>query len=312
MEKELTQSSITFGKYKDKTLSDVLKDRSYCKWLIEQPWFQINYEFLYNKVKEYDPKIYFIKNIVEDDNFLLTYKYFDLIPINELLISLTEDERKCYEFYLKMIEQLKNKILKNKDDFKENIYDIKAPVNWLKLFETDYSLKREVFKEFINTYELPNITSIVEDIKKKGNIEYKGAKSFNIAKQNSLKQEKYWEEILKSKYGEDISQQYKYEDCFFDFLNIKSNTIYECKLGLKDFNPDQYRKYLIALKEYNIIYIIGYDCIIDTKHHKIYTSEHDKYTSYIENIPLMKQPSQFDNIIKDFEIIILKNINDLL
>ena len=43
----------------------------------------------------------------------------------------------------------------------------------------------------------------LERVKKEGGIEYKGARSFIIAKDRSLKQEGWWEEILKSKYGEE-------------------------------------------------------------------------------------------------------------
>ena len=61
---------------------------------------------------------------------------------------------------------------------------------------------------------------VKEDIKKEGGIEYKGAKSFLIAKKNSQNQENFWEQILKEKYGEDIGTQFKYENCIFDFINI--------------------------------------------------------------------------------------------
>lgn len=307
----LTQESISFGKYKDKTLTDVLKDRPYCKWLLEQPWFQTSYEYLFNRVSEYNPTIFFFKNYDGDSTeFLHTYKYFNLIPCNELQIILTEIEIKCYSFYLSMIDELKNKILCNQEQLKP-LYDIKAPTNWLKKFETEYSLSRDVFKNFINSYELANIPYIIEDIKKQGGIEYKGAQSFNIAKQNSKKQEDFWGNILKQRYGEDISTQYKYEKCIFDFLNIKTNTIFECKLGLRDFNLEQFKKYIIALKEYRIIYLIGYDCVINIEKQIIYTTDVDKYKSYQLDIPTLKNKSKFDEVIETFEIIELKNIEDL-
>ncbi|MBZ5782277.1 hypothetical protein, partial [Klebsiella aerogenes] len=76
---------------------------------------------------------------------------------------------------------------------KINPFDIKAPSSWLKDFEKKTELNRDVFKEFLASYSLPNIPYIIEDIKKVGGIEYKGAKSFIIAKNNSLKQEEFWE-----------------------------------------------------------------------------------------------------------------------
>ena len=77
----LENDSITFGKYKGSTLSRVLRDRSYCKWLINQDWFQTNYVFLYNRVLEYDPHSYFIKK-TEKGEFLCAYEYFNLIQMN--------------------------------------------------------------------------------------------------------------------------------------------------------------------------------------------------------------------------------------
>ena len=57
----LTSDSITFGKYKGFTLGHVLKDRGYCSWLLEQDWFQNGYEYLYNRIKEYKPLVYFLQ-----------------------------------------------------------------------------------------------------------------------------------------------------------------------------------------------------------------------------------------------------------
>ena len=64
---------------------------------------------------------------------------------------------------------------------------------------------------------MKSIARIIEDVKKEGGIDYKGAKSFLIAKDNSLKQEEYWKIILKKYYGEQIGCQYKIDNCHFDF-----------------------------------------------------------------------------------------------
>ena len=185
----LSTETITFGKYKNGILGQVLKDRSYCKWLLEQEWFQNSYEYLYNRVKKYNPLDYFIKGVNSNGegngkgdggSFIESYKYFRLIPVEELKlppeVDLTLDEKKCYSFYIKTIEELKAKIICN---FMENKYDIKAPVKWLQKFEKETELKRSVFKSFIDSYELPNITYIVEDIKKEGGIKYKGAQFYH-------------------------------------------------------------------------------------------------------------------------------------
>ena len=165
---------------------------------------------------------------------------------------------------------------------------------------------------FISSYDLPNITNIIEDIKKAGNIEYKGAKSFLIAKKNSEDQEMFWEYILKEKYGEQISSQFKYEKCIFDFINISSNMIYECKLGLKDFNEEQYNKYLLTLNKYKIIYLIELDCIIDVDSKIIYTlsSSFQKYLFYQINIHLLSKPSKFDELISEYDIVKIENLKD--
>ena len=304
---ELDINLITFGKYKNKYLKDILKDRSYCKWLLEQDWF-LNYEYLFNQINNYDPLSFFISDEVSSsENFIENYKFFNLKKIEELEIELSKNEKICYKFYLKTIEELKEKISKNTSN---NPYDIKCPTKWLQNFEKETGIKRDEFKLFINSYDLPNITNIIEDIKKEGNIEYKGAKSFLIAKKNSENQEMFWEYILKEKYGDQISSQFKYEQCIFDFINISSNIIYECKLGLKDFNEEQYNKYLLTLNKYKIIYLIERDCIIDVESKIIYTlsSSFQKYLFYQINIHLLSKPSKFDELIVDYDIVEIENL----
>ena len=56
----LTENDITFGKYKDLTLTELLKDREYCGWLLKQDWFERQYEYLYNRVKMYVPIDFFV------------------------------------------------------------------------------------------------------------------------------------------------------------------------------------------------------------------------------------------------------------
>jgi hypothetical protein len=308
----LSQDSITFGKYKGSTLSIILKDRSYCEWLLKQKWFEEQYEYLYNRVNEYDPKTYFLKTVQESEHFTEHYTYFNLEEVKDVKLPLTQKEENCYEYYLRMIDELRERILTRVEKCEENPYDIKAPVKWLKAFELEYEENRQDFKDFINSYGLPNIPYIVEDIKKEGGIEYKGAQSFNIAKSRSLKQEKYWEDIMKECYGEDVSFQYKYEKCIFDMLIIPTNTIVECKLGLKDFNPSQHRKYKLTLDKFRIVYIIGYDGIIVIERGKIYTNNPDKYKLYQLQIPDMKEPSPFDQIIQEFEIEEVDDLKTLL
>uniref|UniRef100_A0A6C0CYU9 Uncharacterized protein n=1 Tax=viral metagenome TaxID=1070528 RepID=A0A6C0CYU9_9ZZZZ len=304
---------ITFGKYKDKKLNDVLRDRPYCKWLLTQDFFKNNYEYLYNRVLKYNPLDFFLKSYTNttSDLFIDTYQYFNLYPLEELKIELNEEEKECYKFYLDTISDLRSRIVSRTIRNEENVYDIKAPVKWLQNFETETNISRETFKTFITSYELPNITTVIEEIKKQGNLIYKGAKSYKIAKENSVLQELYWEKILKEKYKEHLGTQFKYEKCIFDFINIKTNTIFEVKLALKDFSETQYKKYITALKCYRIIYLIDYDCVINIQKGVIYTTNKDKYTLYQYQISHMKSPSKFDKIIKDFTVIEISDLLDL-
>jgi hypothetical protein len=301
----LNNESITFGKYSGKELNVILKDRKYCYWLINQEWFQTNYEYLYNRIKEYKPSPYFLDiNNTDSTDFLDIYPYFFLKNLKDIELPLTDSEQTCYTFYSDTIQDLKQRIISRESE--DNKYAIKAPVKWLQTFENNSGLKREDFKAFLYSYELPNITSIVEDIKKQGGIEYKGAKSFLIAKQNSEKQEKWWESILKAEFGENLGTQFKYKNCIFDFINISTNTIYECKLALKDFNEEQYNKYLIALEEYRIIYLIGNDCVINCVDKTIETIDENKYKIYLSTV---KNPNKFEISISEFEI---KNVKEFI
>jgi hypothetical protein len=189
-----------------------------------------------------------------------------------------------------MLDTLKNQIIYRKNFNLPNIYDIKAPVGWLQRMELEYCISREDFKEFLYAYDLLNIPYIIEAIKKVGGIDYKGARSYTIAHKKSKEQEKWWGDILKEKYGEDIGVQFQYENCFFDFIHINKNTIYECKLGLKDFNEEQHSKYLLALNKYTILYLIDRDCVINIAHRMLYTT--DTTNKYI----IQKLKSPFDEI----------------
>ena len=310
---DISINTITFGKYKGKKLENMLRDREYCKWIVNEDWFQTNYEYLYNRILEYEPRKFFLpEDPIDSENFIDRYLYFNLKTTQEIenagLVTLTDVEKECYKYYLSLIQDLKLKIYLRIQDNKENIFDIKASTKWLKTFETDTGLNRELFKEFINSYDLPNIPYIIEDIKREGGIEYKGAKSFIIAKENSLKQEAYWENILKEIYGEDISCQYKYEKCIFDFINIPKNTLYECKINLKDYNKQQHDKYILTLNKYNIIYLISTDCFINMNKKIIYTTNQVEYLLYICNLPLLSKTTKLDELIKDFEIVQVEDI----
>ena len=309
---ELEENAITFGKYKDLSLTHMLRDRKYCSWLLKQQWFFEQYEYLYNRIKDHIPSTYFLTKPhynfenLSVDYFLSNYEYFYLCPLEDLKISLSDTEKICYRFYLNTILSLKEKIESN-ISISTNPCNIKAPISWLKKFEETHNISRDIFKEFLSAYELPNIPSIVEDIKKIGGIEYKGAKTFLIGKKRSLEQEEYWENILKKHYGEDIGKQYKFKNCFFDFIRIKTNTIYECKLGLKDFNEEQHKKYLTTLGSFSVVYLINKDCIVDLKDNLIYTIDPDKYEKYFQQL---NSPGKFDMLVRNFPIIEIKNIDE--
>ena len=297
----LDQDTITFGKYKGSILSRVLRDRNYCKWIIEQDWFKNNYEWLYNRVKDYNPAIYFINSEkLESKDFISSYEYFNLTPVENLKIDLTAVDKTCYEQNLKITLEIRERIYQRLETDDENPYDIKAPTNWLKRFERESGIPRTDCKEFMEAYDFPNITSIIERIKKEGGIEYKGAQSFKIAKSRSETQEKWWEQLLKSRYGEKLGSQFKYENCIFDFLNISTKTIFECKLGLKDFDEAQHIKYRLALKEYRIIYLISTDCVIDMERRCVYTTNPDNYQVLI---PTLRDNNWLCSLIEPFDLV---------
>lgn len=306
----IDENVFTFGKYKGQTLDQILLKRDYCKWLLKQEWFREGQPYLYNRIKEYDPKVFFLKPIQNEEKeenqdihyFLRNFEWFHTIPTKKLEIKLSDDHRKCYKFYRKEIDKIKK-------DIEDNLsFNVKAPTGWLKNFEDKYNINREVFKDFLHSYELPNITTIIETIKERGGFEYKGAKSFKIAKERSVIQEKFWEEILKEQYGEEVSAQLPFDLSRFDFIRLKAKIIYECKLNLRDFNEEQYQKYKKASDGvFSIIYLIDKDCIIDIDKKSIFTTDREKYKNYFKEL---KKYTLFDELIKEFQIIKLEKIKD--
>jgi hypothetical protein len=314
MSTDLTQDNITFGKYKGKTLDDVLKDRNYCEWLLNQEFFQ-NYDYLYNRVKSYNPKIYFFpeesySTFTDAKDFIANYNIFNLKNLEDVPVTLTEDYKQCYKFYLEQIQSMKNKIILKLNS--ENPYDIKAPSRFLKKFESITNLKRDVFKQFLSEYELPNILKILEEIKTTGGIKYSGNKGWKIAKERSENQEQWWLLRLKDAYGEDISCQFKFENCIFDFIHIKNRIIFEAKLNIKDFDEKQYKKYLLTIGHYNMIYLIQKDTIINIPKNTIYTLKNPDIFLLEQSIKNEKDKTKFDEMIAKFEIIQITDIVDTL
>lgn len=303
----LTNESITFGKYKGKTLGHVLKDRGYCDWLKDQDWFRDSYEYLYNRICEYDPRSYFLTSSGGDIvDFLSDYEFFNLRPVDDIELPLTSSEKSCYTYYIRVVLGLRDEVYRRMENEEENPYDIKAPTKWLQKFEKDYGIPRSEFKEFLASYDLINIPYIVKRIKEEGGLQYKGADSFLIAKARSVDQEKWWEDILKSRYGESLTVQHIYKRCIFDFLNIDTQTIFECKLGLKDFCNEQHRKYKLALEKYRIIYLISKDCVIDMEQKKIFTTDPGEYDTYLISIPGLKKPSYLDILMLEEEFSVVE------
>ena len=110
----LTNETITFGKYKGTALTHMLRDRSYCDWLLNQDWFKNSYEFLYNCVKDWNPTIYFLNKEQEDEenteeDFMSNYIYFNLTSPESLMIELSSVDKICYVYYISMINEIKDK-----------------------------------------------------------------------------------------------------------------------------------------------------------------------------------------------------------
>ena len=307
MNDDIEENTIQFGLYKNKPISLLLKDRQYCRWLLTQEFFK-SCQYQYKIVSDYDPLKFFIDDSLSINECLKSYKFFKLIHPNSLSIKLTNNETKCYEYYYYIINNIKTKSIQNFENKEDQIFDkVKTPTKYLKIFEEKYKINKKNFLEFIVSHDLPNVTKVIEEIKLLDNILYNGNKSFIIAKQKSVEQEDHWFKLLNAKYNDKISSQYKFNRCVFDFINITSNTIYECKLNMKDFKEDQFDKYNSILKDFDIVYLFNTDCIVVMKDKKIYTTCLEKYLFYQMNIPLSKKISNFDNLIKDYEIIEMKH-----
>ena len=307
----IRSDSITFGKYKGLSLTEMLRDRGYCEWFVGQPELCAKYEYISNRIREHLATTPFLSAPLttlsagmDPGDFIKVYPYFNLVVPEKLTVVLSDRDMACYRFYLKVLSELKEQVQKN---FLEP-YNIKAPKAWLQRFETDTGFSRDVLKEFLTAHGLPNITSVIEEIKKQGGIEYKGARAFKIAKANSEVQEKFWEEILKEFFGEGITVQHKFENCLFDFLYPDARILYECKLGLKDFDLDQFRKYNLALENsFKIVYLISTDCIVDLDKKKIYTVNPASYRNYFFKL---KKPTKLDEVIQNFDIVQIKDVRD--
>ena len=66
------------------------------------------------------------------------------------------------------------------------------------------------------------------------------------------------------------------------------------------------------MNRYNLVYLIGYDCVINMDLETIYTTNMEKYVLYQCNIPTMKSISKFDDIIFDYDISEIAELESVL
>lgn len=302
----LTTDLIPFGKYKGLTLTELLKDRKYCRWLLDQDWFNEKYSQLAHRINTYNPLDYFLHTntmqyySTSSQEFVASYPWFKLAAPSQIK-HLTDRELQAYRYYYQLIMQFRDTILKT------DSCNIKAPKKWLQKFENETGISRNTLKKVLASNDLPNVTKILEDIKKVAGINYKGHKSYKIAKDKSLEQEQFWAETLRHMYGHELGTQFQYEHCIFDFIHIESKTLYECKLGYKDLSIEQFNKYVNTLKNYRLIYLIGYDCIIDISNQKVHTTDPIKYSRALAKYATQNSLTE---AITEFEIVTIKNIGD--
>jgi hypothetical protein len=324
MTSTLTENTITFGKYKGKTLDVVLRDRGYCAWLLSSfPDFNVKYEYLFNRIQEYDPLPHFLHPLPETEGFVNRYRFFNLRSTDELTLPLTDMDRSIYTWYRAQVFKIRDAISERIASGHPEPYKIKAPTRLKQKFCSETGLEGKALDEMLKAYDLPNVISVImADVKREAGIEYKGGNAFVIAKKRSEDQEYWWETVLKQSYGEDLCMQYVLDHCIFDFIHIRSQTIFECKLGFTEFNKEQFDKYQHTLKGYTIVYLVGNndkairkdhtnDYIIDVSNGKIFLLEKNMadLQTYILNIHLLSKPSYLDNMLKDFEVIPLGNMD---
>jgi len=68
----------------------------------------------------------------------------------------------------------------------------------------------------------------------------------------------------------------------------------------------------MTLQKYNVIFLIGNDCVINVDLETIYTNNMEKYILYQCQIPLLKNPSKFDELIFDFDISEMEDLSLVL
>ena len=319
LEEPLTKTTFPIGKYRGADLSVVLRDRNYCKWLLNSHSdFETKYEYLYNRISDYNPLPELITEVTSTGRFVDEYRMFNLREIEDVTLELTPSDIACFKWYRSIITNLKTCILERLENDHPQPYAIKAPIALKKRFFNETGLDPSILDEMTKAYDLPNIiSSVMKDIKNEAGVNYCGGSAFKIAKARSEHQEAFWETMLKMMYGESVDVQYEGVDkCIFDFINIESRTVFECKLGLTEFNVEQFKKYNSSLKQYNIVYIVGNndtdirsdhhnDYVIDMINKAIYVLESLKadLETYILNINNMKNPSYLDKMITKFEVI---------
>lgn len=113
---------VTFGKYKDKYVTELLADQAYIDWLKLQPWFQ-NHKQIYNIVvnqtistsnNSKTPEHNKLQNLfLDENNQLLLYKYLFKNEINIIENILNDKEiNRCFGINIlnSIFDEIKNSI----------------------------------------------------------------------------------------------------------------------------------------------------------------------------------------------------------
>lgn len=311
---ELSQEIVSFGKFAGEHYSLLLRDVPYCEWCIENDVIsEINYPFLFQKIKEYNPlPSFFPKGIVysmdtesfstsltstststttssssEDidvDKFLDTFCYFHTQEPS--FLEKYPTDVLCLKFFQERMKVLYKKIKKQREAGK-NPFNITGE-RYLSIFEEQTKLPKKVYLNFTKCYKMNSYEEIIKFIKSLGGISYTINIGYTLGKENSKKQEEFWRKVLTDKWDYNVTPQFEYrrkskEKCFFDFIHTENKVLYECKLNTKDFKQSQLDKYKESAPDFRILYLIRQDVVIYTKEKKVFVLK-DSYIDFLKTL----------------------------
>jgi len=267
---------VSFGKYKDKTIIELLADKTYTEWLKTQSWFS-NHKTIYNIVVNQQvpnnnsktPEHNILQNYFLDDNkrikIIKNVNYYE-INTKKKLIKLLNNENFIKFFGIYNIDDIFIPQYSSDVEF-EGIYNWDLIIKNIKInclnfnFIINSQNNEEIKLQFKNKYDEEEKKIYQNKLKKfEEQIfeEEKCCEKFSEQIDADIKFRSEYDDLMKKKYDEDIKNYYENFEKNLQDLNDYKDKFKKWEDAKNKKKGEILKKFKISVDEYEKISFISY------------------------------------------------------